>query len=225
MAKKTKNALKILHKRYVEGDPERKVELQKERINAQVAKLIYDMRKSAGISQKELASLVGTTQSAISRLENSDYEGHSFHMLERISKAVNQRIKVTCVAEAFEPEGIRHVFQIMMRKLRLRYNLSIEELAKKLKVRKEDIVALERSAGYLPTPMILYKLSNFFEVPQTSLNMLAGAIKEVPAELSERASRFAAQSESFEKLSSEERKILDNFVMFLKKEFRIEGSR
>ena len=38
----------------------------------------------------------------------------------------------------------------------------------------------------------------------------------------EEASRFAAQSESFEKLTQEEKKILDDFITFLKKEFQHE---
>ncbi|MBW1800973.1 MAG: helix-turn-helix transcriptional regulator [Deltaproteobacteria bacterium] len=99
MKRENKSALEILQKRYIEGDPERKIELQEERVNAEVARLIYDLRKTAGLSQKELAESVGTTQSVISRLEDSDYEGHSFSMLDRIAKALNKRIKVSYVPE------------------------------------------------------------------------------------------------------------------------------
>lgn len=51
-------------------------------INSHVAQLIYDARVEAGLSQTELANLIGTTQSVISRLEDADYEGHSLSMLE-----------------------------------------------------------------------------------------------------------------------------------------------
>lgn len=79
MVKKAKHqeAVGILHNRYVKDDPERKASLEHERINAEVARLIYDKRTSAGISQQKLAALIGTTQSVISRLEDADYEGRS----------------------------------------------------------------------------------------------------------------------------------------------------
>jgi transcriptional regulator with XRE-family HTH domain len=91
---RTTDAVGILHKRYVKGDPEREAALEKERLNADVAKMIYDLRTDAGLSQKELAELVGTTQSVISRLEDSDYGGHSLSMLRRIAGALGHRLAV-----------------------------------------------------------------------------------------------------------------------------------
>ena len=38
------------------------------RVNAEVAQLIYDVRTKAKLTQKQLADLVGTTQSVIARL-------------------------------------------------------------------------------------------------------------------------------------------------------------
>lgn len=96
---KTENAVKILHRRYIKEQPERKASIQQERINAQVAQLIYDLRKEAGISQSQLAEMIGTTQSVISRLEDVDYEGHSFSMLEKITRALNRRVRIEAVNE------------------------------------------------------------------------------------------------------------------------------
>ncbi|MDI6762205.1 MAG: helix-turn-helix transcriptional regulator [Thermodesulfobacteriota bacterium] len=42
-----------------------------------VAIQLASLRKSSGISQKELAKRVGTSQQQISRLESPSYEGHS----------------------------------------------------------------------------------------------------------------------------------------------------
>jgi ribosome-binding protein aMBF1 (putative translation factor) len=100
MAKKEKtiDAVAFLHGRYVKDDPERKASLQEERLNAEVASLIYQHRKDAGISQAELAKLIGTTQSVISRLEDADYEGHSLTMLSRIASALNQKLSVVMTA-------------------------------------------------------------------------------------------------------------------------------
>ncbi len=221
MKRRTKSALEILHKRYIEGDPERKVEIQQERVNAEIARLIYDLRKNAGLTQKQLAELVGTTQSVISRLEDADYEGHSFSMLERIAKALNKQIQLSYVADNSKNETMRYIFQVLVRKLRIKHDLSVESLAKKLDVNEEEILELERNCQFRPTPLLLYKLSNFFDIPQQKLNFLAGATKEIPPEFSIEASRFAAQSESFEKLTQEEKRILDEFVTFLKKESQI----
>lgn len=95
--KKTANAVKILHNRYVEDKPGRKASLQEERVNAQVARLIFSLRKDAGLSQKQLAEMIETTQSVISRLEDADYEGHSLSVLEKITSALNKRLIIGAV--------------------------------------------------------------------------------------------------------------------------------
>ena len=73
-------ALRYLHKEFIGDDPARLEELEEERVNADIARKIYELRKEAGLTQTELAKLVGTTASAISRLEDADYEGHSLSM-------------------------------------------------------------------------------------------------------------------------------------------------
>jgi ribosome-binding protein aMBF1 (putative translation factor) len=59
------DAVRILHHRYIRSDPTRLAELDRERLNAELAQLIYDRRVAAGLTQKELARLGGTTQSVI----------------------------------------------------------------------------------------------------------------------------------------------------------------
>jgi hypothetical protein len=59
----TRDAVAILHERYVKDDARRKASLAQERVNVQVARLTHDMRTDAGLTQAELAKLVGTTQS------------------------------------------------------------------------------------------------------------------------------------------------------------------
>lgn len=92
--KRTSDAVRILHRRYVGEDHQRKASLEQERVNAQVARTIFELRKRAGLSQKELAERVQTTQSVISRLEDADYEGHSLSMLSRIAEALDQQLQV-----------------------------------------------------------------------------------------------------------------------------------
>jgi len=105
--RKTSNAVRILHHRYVGEDVQRKASLEQERVNAGVARTIYELRGQAGLSQKELAERVDTTQSVISRLEDADYEGHSLSMLNRIAKALNQQVQVVMRPQKASGEG-RH---------------------------------------------------------------------------------------------------------------------
>ncbi len=91
--RKTIDAVKILD-RAMERHP-RLQELAGEAVvNAEVAQLIYDVRSKAKLTQKQLAELIGTTQSVIARLEDADYEGHSLSMLQRIATALNKRLEI-----------------------------------------------------------------------------------------------------------------------------------
>lgn len=47
-----------------------------------------------GLSQKELAKRVGTTQQQISRLESPAYEGHSLSMLRRVADVLGATVHV-----------------------------------------------------------------------------------------------------------------------------------
>ncbi len=62
--------------------------------NADVAMKVYEARKAAGLSQKQLAELVGTQQSVISRIEDADYDGHSLKLLRRIAAALGKKLQV-----------------------------------------------------------------------------------------------------------------------------------
>jgi ribosome-binding protein aMBF1 (putative translation factor) len=93
----TTDAVKILHRRYYEGKPERLAGLERARANNQVAREIVALRTHAGLSQRQLAQLVGTTASVICRLEDADYEGHSLVMLNRIASALNRRVEIRFV--------------------------------------------------------------------------------------------------------------------------------
>jgi ribosome-binding protein aMBF1 (putative translation factor) len=89
----TNDALKIIRKS-IDRDPELQEMVRESSVNAQVSLIIYDVRKQAGLTQKQLADLIGTTQSVIARLEDADYEGHSLSMLARIAAALDRKIKI-----------------------------------------------------------------------------------------------------------------------------------
>ena len=59
-----------------------------------VAIKLASLRKSSGMSQKELAKRVGTSQQQISRLESPSYEGHSLSMLRRVAYVLGASVHV-----------------------------------------------------------------------------------------------------------------------------------
>lgn len=90
------DALEILKNRYgIDPNDEDIVEAHEQMM---VAQMIYDARMEAGLTQKELADLIGTKQSVISRLEDADYEGYSLHMLNKIAAALHKQIEIRFVS-------------------------------------------------------------------------------------------------------------------------------
>ena len=63
-----------------------------------VALQIAALREQAGLSQKDLARLLKTSQQQISRLESPGYEGHSLSMLRRVAEVLGAEVRVV-----FEP--------------------------------------------------------------------------------------------------------------------------
>src|ERR1700747_757865 len=95
--KPTTDAVEILHRRYYEGRPERLAALEEARADAEIAREIYGLRPKAGLTHRQRAKLVGTSPSAICRLEDADYEGHSLAMLRRIAAALDKRVEIRFV--------------------------------------------------------------------------------------------------------------------------------
>ncbi len=90
-------ALQHTYDRFVGNAPKRVAAYERELAGIEIAKLLYDLRTKAGLSQRELAKKVGTTASVICRLEDADYQGHSLSMLRRIAAALDQRLEIRFV--------------------------------------------------------------------------------------------------------------------------------
>ena len=90
-------SLRRLYEEHIEGDPEQEAVYEEHLANAEIARKICDLRSAAGLSQRELARLVGTSASVICRLEDADYNGHSLSMLQRIAAALDKRVEIRFV--------------------------------------------------------------------------------------------------------------------------------
>ncbi len=79
-------------------DPEFRTHYQEERQALKLAMKITKLREKKGLSQQELAKLMGTSQQAISRIESGDYEGFTLKTLEKIAEATGTQLEIEFIA-------------------------------------------------------------------------------------------------------------------------------
>ena len=80
------------------NDPEFKAHYQEERQALKLAMKIAKLREKKGLSQQQMAKLMGTSQQAVSRIESGEYEGFTLKTLEKIAEATGTRVKIEFVA-------------------------------------------------------------------------------------------------------------------------------
>jgi DNA-binding XRE family transcriptional regulator len=79
-------------------DPKFKAYYQEERQALILSMKIAELRRKKGLSQQELAKLMGTSQQAISRIESGEYEGFTLKTLEKIAEATGTRVQIDFIA-------------------------------------------------------------------------------------------------------------------------------
>ena len=75
-----------------------------------LGQLIYDLRTEAGLSQRELAERMGTTQSVISRLEEGGGARNRIDTLARVATALNRHLVVSFPEEL--PAQLKNAIQV-----------------------------------------------------------------------------------------------------------------
>jgi DNA-binding XRE family transcriptional regulator len=88
---KWKDAKKILN-----ADPEMARALQENELEYKVIREFIKARLEKNLTQQQLADLVGTQQSNISRLESGNYNP-SLDFLDKLAKALDKRIELHLV--------------------------------------------------------------------------------------------------------------------------------
>lgn len=89
------DGIALLYDEFIGGKPDRVLGFCEAAVDSEVAGAVYEMRERAGLTQAQLAKMVGTTKSAISRIEDSNYHGHSMAMLRRIGNALGYQVSVS----------------------------------------------------------------------------------------------------------------------------------
>lgn len=79
----------------LENNPDLQQKLHKAEVALDIADQIYTLRQKRGISQTEMAKLIGVKQSNIARLENAEYTGYSLRTLHKITRALDSKLHIT----------------------------------------------------------------------------------------------------------------------------------
>lgn len=76
-----------------------------------LGQLIHDLRTEAGLSQRELAERMGTTQSVISRLEEGGGARNRIDTLARVAEALDRHLVLSFPAEV--PDKLTDAVQVV----------------------------------------------------------------------------------------------------------------
>lgn len=93
--------------------------------------------------------------------------------------------------------------------------LSPEALAQRADVDVAEIVSVERAEPVALAPRSVWKLAGTMGVPAERLMVLAGLATSSDSGFQQNAVRFAAKSESIQRLSPEDKRALNEFVKLL----------
>ena len=96
--KTQKDDLDRMMEKVLKEKPHLKEGLEKAEQAWDIAFQIRDLREKSGLTQKELAKLVGTRQSNVSRIENADYTRYTLTTLEKVTKALKAKLEVRIVS-------------------------------------------------------------------------------------------------------------------------------
>jgi HTH-type transcriptional regulator, competence development regulator len=112
-------------------------------------------------------------------------------------------------------EETRIAFGRFVNLMRRQRGWSIEKLAQEADVDASDLLVIEEDIHHGAEPRTIYRLSEVFDVPQKRLLQLAGLAVANDDGFRQEAVRFAARSESVQKLTREESSALEAFVAVL----------
>ena len=115
-------------------------------------------------------------------------------------------------------DDTRIAFGRFVELMRRRKSLTLEQLAERAGLDVGELVSIEDDVRYTPEPRTVYQLARAFNVPQQRLLQLAGLSVGGDAHLRHEAVRFAARSDSVQRLSKEERAALEDFVAVLSRQ-------
>ena len=114
-------------------------------------------------------------------------------------------------ADAVTPD-VPHVFGRLVQMLREQKRLSVEALAEKARVDREELEKIEADANYEAKPRTVRQLADVFRIAPKSLILVANLTRQTDERVTDGAVRFAACSKA---QTREQRKAVKQFVRLL----------
>jgi len=129
-------------------------------------------------------------------------------------QAVLKRIqsKQSDVAEKSETP---HVFGALIAMLRNKRGFSLDVLAEKARVDREELEQIETNFEYEPKPRTVHQLAEVFGIAARPLVRVASLTRRSDDRIAEGAVRFAACAKNMDKLTREQKKELKRFIKLL----------
>jgi transcriptional regulator with XRE-family HTH domain len=103
----------------------------------------------------------------------------------------------------------------LLRQLRRRDKLELARLSAEVRVPEPELRALEEGDATALRPRTLHQLATFYRISAQALVALSPFAARRDPRLDEAAVQFATNSDDISKLTSEERKSLNEFVKYL----------
>ena len=114
-----------------------------------------------------------------------------------------------------EQESSRLAFGKLINLWRRKKGLRMDELADKAKIDLVELIEIEKNLDFIPEPRTVFQLAQVLGLSNERLLQLSGNTFVRDRSLGQQAVRFAARSESVEKLNKNEQRALEEFVKFL----------
>lgn len=142
--------------------------------------------------------------------------GEDLDVLAAGGRAAAQRA-LSATHDTAEVQDLHRGLGVLLLLLRRREGLSIADLARNAEVDAAELVNIEQDPAFNPNPRTIYQLEQYFNLPDRSLVALSDAV-EVNDDVRQEVVRFAASSEDLSSLTTTQRKHLNQFVKFLRKQ-------
>lgn len=136
-------------------------------------------------------------------------------MLDLNRLAAARSTKVVSMQATAESESPNPAFGTLINLWRRKRGLRLDVLADKAGIDAAELIEIEKNLTYVPEPRTVYQLAKTLDLPSERLLELSGNLVVRNSSLGREAVRFAAKSESVEKLSRDEQRALEEFVKFL----------
>ena len=117
--------------------------------------------------------------------------------------------------QALPVEAMQLAFGKLVNHLRRKENWSIEDLANHAKVDAMELLLIEKEARHQAEPHTVFQLAHVFNLNSKAMQQLAGLVVVRNQQVVAEAVRFAASSDSIEKLSAEQTRSVEQFVATL----------